>query len=142
VLIVMELSIAGSIAGTAKVVEPCQHRQQAVQIFETAQITLGEIGLLGCHRSPPANMTVIPCTESNAQISCRTGVGCPRSPPDVECTRSAPPFCPSNWRIGKGVADFLDFIYECPRFSGFPLVAPGVLPQSRNNVNDQYQSYE
>src|SRR5439155_7372860 len=71
----MELAIAGSIAGTAKVVEPCQHRQQAVQIFETAQITLGEIGLLGCHRSPPANMTVTSCAESNAQKSCRTGVG-------------------------------------------------------------------
>src|SRR5207245_11524551 len=73
----MELAIAGSIAGTAKVVEPCQHRQQAVQIFETAQITLGEIGLLGCHRSPPANMTVKSCAESNAQISCRTGVESP-----------------------------------------------------------------
>src|SRR5437660_8326734 len=71
----MELAIAGSIAGTAKIVEPRQHRQQAVQIFETAQITLGEIGLLGCHRSPPANMTVKSCAESNAQISCRTGVG-------------------------------------------------------------------
>src|SRR5207253_10147773 len=73
----MELAIASSIAGTAKVVEPCQHRQQAVQVFETAQITLGEIGLLGCHRSPPANMTVTSCAESNAQISCRTGVECP-----------------------------------------------------------------
>src|SRR6266480_3676360 len=71
----MELAIAGSIAGTAKIVEPRQHRQQAVKVFETAQITLGEIGLLGCHRSPPANMTVKSCAESNAQISCRTGVG-------------------------------------------------------------------
>src|SRR5436309_14506737 len=71
----MELAIAGSIAGTAKIVEPRQHRQQAVKVFETAQITLGEIGLLGCHRSPPANMTIKSCAESNAQISCRTGVG-------------------------------------------------------------------
>src|SRR5882672_10785849 len=57
----MELTIAGSIAGTAEIVQPRQHRQQAVKVFETAQIPLGEIGLRGCHRSPPANMTVLSC---------------------------------------------------------------------------------
>src|SRR5437899_3606494 len=57
----MELAIAGSIAGTAEVVQPRQHRQQAVKVFETAQIPLGEIGFLGCHRPPPANMTVLSC---------------------------------------------------------------------------------
>src|SRR5205809_7752862 len=57
----MELAIAGSIAGTAEVVQPPQHRQQAVKVFETAQIPLGKIGFLGCHRPPPANMTVLSC---------------------------------------------------------------------------------
>jgi hypothetical protein len=41
----MESAIAGSIAGTAEIVQPGQHRQQAVKVFETAQSITSMIGM-------------------------------------------------------------------------------------------------
>src|SRR5260370_3942976 len=71
----MELAIAGSIASTAEIMQPRQHGQQAVKIFETTQIPLGEIGFLGCHRSPPANMTVLSCCRKQCANSVPNGRG-------------------------------------------------------------------
>src|SRR5437762_1404134 len=81
----MELAIAGSIAGTAEVVQPPQHRQQAVKVFETAQIPLGKIGFLGCHRPPPANMTVLSCCRKQRANSVPNRGG--MSPPPVRLGR-------------------------------------------------------
>src|SRR5206468_7725994 len=95
----MELAIAGSIAGTAEVVQPPQHRQQAVKVFETAQIPLGKIGFLGCHRPPPANMTVLSCCRKQRANSVPNRGG------DIHLfALPSPHSFPTVWRRGKVVA--------------------------------------
>src|SRR5437899_8945130 len=102
----MELAIAGSIAGTAEVVQPRQHRQQAVKVFETAQIPLGEIGFLGCPRPPPVNMIVLSCCRKQRanSVANRCGMSPFASPtPNVgkEGEPSKANRCLSNIGSGK-----------------------------------------